>query len=219
MSWRDQPRDERGRWTKGAAGTALGAAVLTAGITMAGGGDAVTSVGAGLDAAAADSSAGADTSASRDSAEKGDRTEAWRKMALKEVGHEVWHQLRCGVQSTGRVQQFFLENPCQKLDQLAFAVQDGKGNVIAGFVSWVTMDSSGTATELKRLEDGYGSGDVVPFGMQALEFGGVHFTGRYYHARQDDKLVVIAETEPVRGHPAEAELKNVAAVADVLPPL
>lgn len=193
--------------------------MVTAGITAVGGGDAVTSVGAGLDAAAGDSTINAETADSRNAARKGDRTDAWRKMAFKEIRHEVWHQLRCAVQATGGVQQFFLDNPCKGLDELTFAVGDDNGNVIVGSVSWVTMDSSQDATELKQLEDTYGSGDVVPFGMEALGFGGIHFTGRYYRSRQDDALVVIAETEPVRGRPSEKQLEEVAAVADVLPPL
>jgi hypothetical protein len=219
VPWWSQPRDEHGRWTKNAAGTVLGAALLAGLTTAVSGGDVVTSVGAGLDTAVGDSTIDAETASSRNAAQKGDRGEAWRRMTLKEIRHEVEHELRCAVQSYGQVQQFFLSHPCDKLDQLPFAVSDAQGNVIVGSVSWVRMSSADAAAQLKRLEDTYATGDITPFGVEALELGGIHFTGRYYKSRQDRSLVVIAETEPARGHPSEKLLKEVATIADVLPPV
>jgi hypothetical protein len=89
------------------------------------GGDATASVGAALDAAASQSTVDAETASSRPAAEKGDETEAWQRMALKEIEKKVEHDLQCAVQSYGQVQQFFLRHPCDKLDQQLFAVVDG----------------------------------------------------------------------------------------------
>jgi hypothetical protein len=41
----------------------------------------------------------------------------------------------------------------------------------------------------------------------------------YAVSRLDGKPVVIAETDPIKGRPSDAFLKQVADVADVLPPL
>jgi hypothetical protein len=219
VSPRSQPRDKQGRWTRKAAGATLGAALLAGLTTAVSGGDVVTSVGAGLDTAVSDSTIDAETASSRSAAQKGDRAEAWRRMALKEVRHEIEHDLRCAVQSYGRVRQFFVDHPCERLDQLPFAVSDAEGDVVVGSVSWVRMPSTDLAGQLKDVEDTYGTGDVTPFGVELLKLGGIHFTGRYYKSRQDGSLVVISETEPARGHPTDTLLKEVAAIADVLPPL
>jgi len=187
-------------------------------MAAAGGGDVTASVGAALDTAVSQSTVDAETASSREAAAKGDETEAWQRMALKESRHFITHELRCAVQSFGQVQQFFLRQPCDKLDQLLFAVSDAQGNLIVGSVMWVKMPSKATAAQFMQLEDTYGTGDVTPFGTEVLELGGIRFTGKHYKSRPDGSLVVIAETEPVRGHPSNTLLKEVATVADVLPP-
>jgi hypothetical protein len=122
------------------------------------------------------------------------------------------------VQSFGQVQQFFLRHPCDKLDQLLFAVNDTHGNLIVGSVMWVKMPSDSGAAQFMRLEDTFGTGDVTPIGTEVLELGHIRFTGKHYKSRPDGSLVVIAETEPLRGQPSNTLLKEVATVADVLPP-
>ncbi|GAB3360604.1 hypothetical protein [Amycolatopsis echigonensis] len=212
----NQPRGPDGKWIK--TGGVFGAAVLAAVMAAASGGDAVTSVGAGLDAATTRSVSDADTATSKKAARNGDRAEAWRRLALKEARKEIKKDLRCAVQSFGRVQQFFLRHPCDKLDQLLFVVQDETGNTIAGSVTWVKMPSPESAGQLRTLEDTYGSGDVTPFGTKVLEAGGFRFTGKHYRSRLDGKLVVIAETDPIKGRPSDAFLNQIPDVADVLPP-
>jgi hypothetical protein len=139
-------------------------------------------------------------------------------MAIKELKKQVTHRLRCPVQSFGQVQQFFVRHPCDTLDQLLFEVQDTKGDQIVGSVMWVRMPSAATATQFQQLEDTYGTGDVTPFGTEVLELGGIRFTGKHYKSRADGSLIVIAETEPVTGHPSDTLLKEIAMVSDVLPP-
>lgn len=215
----NQPRDARGRWTTGkAASGVVGAALLAGLMTAAGGGDVTASVGAALDTAVSQTTVDAETASSRQAAAKGDETEAWQRMALKESHKNIKHELRCAVQSFGQVQQFFLRHPCDKLDQLLFAVRDAQGSLIVCSVMWVKMPSKATAAQFMQLEDTYGTGDVTPFGTEVLELGNIRFTGKHYKSRPDGSLVVIAETEPVGGHPSNTLLKEVATVADVLPP-
>jgi hypothetical protein len=217
--YRSQPRDDAGRWTKKkVVGGALGTALLAGLMAAANGGDVTTSVGAALDAATSQSTVDAETASSRQAAQGGDETEAWRRMALKEIKKDVKNELRCSVQSFGQVRQFFLSHPCNKLDQLLFEVSDSQGDVVIGSVMWVAMPSADSAAQFLRLEDTYGTGDVTPFGTEVLEIGGIRFTGKHYKSRPDGKLVVISETEPVRGQPSNTLLQEVATVADVLPP-
>jgi len=77
-----QPRDSRGRWTKGAGAITIAAAAVV-GVMSVGGG-----AGAG-GAASVDSALGqtvrANVSKSKDPARKGKRDDAWRGMGLKRV--------------------------------------------------------------------------------------------------------------------------------------
>ena len=201
-----------------AAGTVVAAAV-TAGLVVAAGGGTVTeSVGAGLDAAA-QQSAETRTANGKDSAANGDDATTWQRMAMKEVKKVVTRQLRCAVQSYGQVQAFFTRTPCDSLNQALFALGDSDGNLIAVSVIWVTMSDAADTDRLKALEDTYGTGDITPFGTEALELAGVKFTAQHYKSRPDGKLLVVAEAEPIRGRPSATLLNNVAAVASVLPPL
>jgi hypothetical protein len=79
-------------------------------MTAAGGGDVTSSVGSALDAATSQSSVDAETANSRQAAQEGNETEAWQRLAVKEIKQKVEHDLRCAVQSYGQVQQFFLRN-------------------------------------------------------------------------------------------------------------
>jgi hypothetical protein len=183
-------------------------------MTAASGGTAIESVGAGLDSATAHS-ANAERASSRNSKRK--RSETWERMALREIKEDVKQRLQCAVQSYGQVREFFRRNPCDSLSQGLFVIGDAHGNTIVTSVMWVTMPSEQDAGKLKDLEDTYGSGDVTPIGTEILKLGDIRFTGRYYGSRQNGSLVVIAETEPLHGRPAERLLKNVAKAAAVLP--
>ncbi|KAA2256389.1 hypothetical protein F0L68_26440 [Solihabitans fulvus] len=203
---------------KGASGTVVAAAVVAGLMAAAGGGTATESVGAALDSAA-QQGAKADPAKNKGSANRESTAEAWQRIALREVKKVVTHDLRCAVQSYGQVQQFFLRTPCDSLSQLLTAVADAQGDVIVVSVRWVTMASTGDANALRQLEDTYGTGDVTPFDIEALQLGGIRFTGQHYKSRQDGPLFVIAEAEPVRGAPSAALLGKVADLAVVLPPL
>ncbi|RRO14708.1 hypothetical protein EIL87_18345 [Saccharopolyspora rhizosphaerae] len=126
--------------------------------------------------------------------------------------------LPCVAQSYGEVQQYFLRHPCKRLQQRLFPVADAEGNVIAVSLMWVRMPSWSSASGLKKVEDEYGTGDVIPFGTQLLGFGGVRFTAKHYDSQQRGAMLTIAEAEPVRGNPSNAFLDSVASVVVELPP-
>jgi hypothetical protein len=201
-----------------AAGIVATGAVLAGLMTAANGGSAAESVGAALDSAAEQSAKSGKTS-SKDAARKGNSGEAWRRIALREIKKTIKQELQCAVQSYGQVQQFFLRTPCTSLDQMLLALSDAQGNALVVSIMWVKMPSTDDADELKKVEDTFGTGDVTPFATEALQLGGIKFTGQHYASRTDGSLVVIAETEPVQGQPSTAVLDAVAEIASVLPPL
>jgi hypothetical protein len=43
-----------------------------------------------------------------------------------------------------------------------FVVADSRGDLIAGSVVWVTMPADKDAAHFGKLEDGYGTGDLLP---------------------------------------------------------
>jgi hypothetical protein len=200
------------------AGAVVAAAVVAGLVAATNGATATDSVGTALDTAV-QQGADVQTTSGEDSASRGKETETWQRMALREVKKVIKQQLRCAVQSYGQVQQFFVQTPCDSLNQALFALGDTRGDIMAVSVMWVTMSSAGDADRLKRLEDTYGTGDVTPFGTEALELGGIKFTAQHYASREDGSLLVVAETEPVRGQPSATLLNDVAKVASVFPPL
>jgi hypothetical protein len=201
-----------------AAGTVVTAAVVAGLVAAAGGATVPESVGTALDTAV-QQSAETRTANGKDSAAKGDDAKAWQRMAMREIKKVVRRQLRCAVQSYGQVRTFFTQTPCVSLNQALFELGDGDGNVIALSVIWVTMSDAADTDRLKALEDTYGTGDITPFGTEVLESAGVKFTAQHYASRPDGKLLVVAETEPLHGHPSNTALNNLATVASVLPPL
>jgi len=198
------------------AGAVIAGAVVAGFMTAASGGGATASVGAALDSATS-ASADAQTADGEDAARKGDDSDAWERMAMKELKKTIKQRLQCGLQSTGQVQQFFLRTPCESLEELLFALDDSTGNLMVVSVAWVKMSSEDDATQLKTLEDTYGSGDITPIETQILGLSGIHFTGRHYASRQDGSLVVVSEAESVRGHPSTTLLNDAPKVAAVVP--
>jgi hypothetical protein len=199
------------------AGTVVVGAVVAGLMTAASGGSATESVGAALDSAA-EQSVKTEKSSDENAARKRDRAKTWQRKALQEIRESIKQDLRCAVQSYGQVQQFFLRTPCDSLDQMLLALSDTQGNIIVVSVMWVKMPSADEANRLKKLEDTYGTGDVTPFAVEALQLGGIKFTGQHYASRANGSMVVIAESEPVQGQTSTTLLNDVAKIAVVLPP-
>ncbi|HEX5113973.1 MAG TPA: hypothetical protein VFW65_02125 [Pseudonocardiaceae bacterium] len=126
-------------------GAVVVGAIVAGLLTAAGGGGTTASVGAAVDSVAS-ARADAETASGEDAARKGDDNKAWQRMALKELKKTVRQRLRCGLQATKQVRQFFLRTPCESLDQLLFALEDTRGNLVVVSVAWVRMSSDDDAT-------------------------------------------------------------------------
>ncbi|AXB43598.1 hypothetical protein [Amycolatopsis albispora] len=214
MGWWNQPRDEKGRWTK--SGTGLAAATVAGLMAFGGGavGGGTASVGAGSGSGAVNS---VSKSGGKQAAKKGQHGNAFRQLKMKNIRKNTQRGLNCAKHSFGDVQQFFLRTPCRELDRMLFAVNDEQGNEIAVSIAWVRMGKAGDAAEFKSLVDIDGTGNVSPPAGAALGLTGVEFTGRYYDSRRDGTLVVVAEAAPAGGRPSEQLLHDTADVASEFP--
>jgi hypothetical protein len=208
----DQPRDSKGRWTKGRAGVV---AVATAGVVAAGSTGIETGGAASVDSTTGQSLKS--KTSSKEAARKGQREEAWKRMGLKAAKQFVKRELACTPYAFGQVQQFFLRTPCRSLDRMLLAIGDTKGNTVVVSVVWVRMPNEDNAGRLKQLIDIHGSGDVSPLAGAVLKLNGVHFAGDHYSSRRARSLVVIAETTSGGGRPSDAVLDDAADVAVEFP--
>lgn len=208
----NQPRDSKGRWTTGGAGTVLigGAIVLVA--NGIGGG-----AGAGTGGSAADAISSARVTQSRQAARKGRADDAWRGLNLRRVEKIAEPALNCAVNSYGQVRDFFLRNPCKSLDRTLITLADPDGNTFVVSVSWVRMRQTGDVRRLKDLIDTDGTGSVTQLGAAALKTQGVRFTGTPFRSRPQRDLLVVAEGAVVSGTPDPAFFSIVVDVAAELP--
>lgn len=205
----NQPRGPDGRWIKYKYGAG---ALVTTGVVVAAtngiGGGAATS----LDSAASQALKG--KSSSKKSAQKGRHSEAWQRLGWRGLKKQAKRELKCGPHSFGEVQRFLLRHPCADLDRMLVTVDDGAGNTIDVSVAWVKMPKAGEASDLKRLIDKDGTGNVLLFGEAPP---GSRFTGENYDSRLAKKLVVIAEAAPATGRPSETTLETAVEVAVEFP--
>ncbi|WP_236004565.1 hypothetical protein [Amycolatopsis pittospori] len=206
----DQPRDEKGRWTSrgSLAAVATASVVAVGGVSISAGGGGAAS----LDSAASQALKG--KSSSKKSAQKGRQSEAWQRLGWRQMKKTAKRELKCGPNSFGEVQRFFLRHPCTDLNRMFVTVGDGAGNTIAVSVAWVKMPKAGQASDLRRLVDKDDTGNIVLFGEARP---GTRFTGENYDSRLDRKLVVIAEAAPDGGRPSESTLETAVEVAVEFP--
>jgi hypothetical protein len=153
----------------------------------------------------------------RTSAERGKSNEAWSRMRLKQLKRKAEKDLRCLINSTGQIREFFLRTPCTSLDRLLLAVGDGQGNAAVISVAWVGFRTKRDVESFKRLEDVHGNGDITPEGAGLLGLAGIHFTAHHYHCRPNGKTAIVAEAETATGHFADTTLDAIAEIATYLP--
>lgn len=215
MGWWNQPRDAKGRWTKG--GGAI-VAVSVVGAVSLGGGAGTGAGGAVSVQSATGQTVRVNVSRGKGNAKQGKQDDAWRDMGLRRLKRTSRQAANCAVNSYGDVREFFIRTPCRSLDRMLFAVGDGDRNSVVVAVSWVRMRTHENARKLRELVDTYGTGNVSPLAGALVEAAHVKFTGRYYDSRRSGDLVVIAETEPLRGDPQPEFLDGLAEVAVEFPP-
>ncbi|MEY7972039.1 hypothetical protein AB8O38_08565 [Saccharomonospora xinjiangensis] len=221
MGYETQPRDSRGRWTKrsGAlvASTTLAITVAygpagVTGVTGVSGGSGVASMQSSLSQVVRTKLA-----KGKRSAAKGHRNTTWKRLDLERIDEKLDRAGGCALHSYGQVQRFLTRTPCHSLRRMLFLLGDGHGNRIVVSVSWVRMRGTAAARELRGLADVDGTGNITPLSGAIVGAGTIRWTGRYYDSRRSGSLVVIAETEPVRGNPHPGFLDGVADVAAELP--
>jgi hypothetical protein len=210
----DQPRDAKGRWTKGGGGIVVAGAIAVAAANGVG--------GAGLGGTAGEAVGSANVSAARvtqskQAARKGRSDDAWRGLNLRRVRQLAEPAVNCAINSYGQVHDFFLRNPCKSLDRTLFTLADPDGNTFVVSVSWVRMRQRGDVRRLKDLIDVDGTGSVTQLGAGALRTQGVRFTGTPFRSRPQRDLLVVAEGAVVSGHPDPAFFSTVVDVAAELP--
>ena len=208
----NQPRDSKGRWTSGGAGTVLvGGAIVLAANGIGGG------AGAGAGGSAADVISSTRVTQSKQAARKGRADDAWRSLNLRRVKKIAEPALDCAINSYGQVRDFFLRNPCKSLDRTLITLADSDGDTFVVSVSWVRMRQTGDVRKLKDLIDTDGTGSVRQLGAAALKTQGVRFTGTPFRSRPQRDLLVVAEGAVVSGTPDPEFFSIVVDVAAELP--
>lgn len=197
----------------GGAAIATVAAVVVA---ASGGGLSATSLGEAGESALSDSIQTQSKKAEK-SARKGDYKRAWRQMRVREIKKNIRKDLTCSLNSFGKVQQFFIEHPCRKLDRAVLVIGDGRGDTSLVSIAWVRMRSQRSAKELKNLDNKSGSGDISTAGSTLLQTKGVKFTGEHYAGRLKGPQFVRAEAVPLTGSMNSHLLDAIANISSFLP--
>ena len=158
----------------------------------------------------------------RSSAQRGRSTEAWSRLALKQLTRRIEHaaaqQLDCLTASTGQVHAFLTHTPCTSLDRLLLTIGDGHGNAAVVSVVRVGFHTTAQARAFQQIEDTSDSGDMRPLDIAAvLHLTHLTLTAQHYHSRLDHNALVIAETDTASGHLDNALLNAIADTASYLP--
>ncbi|MYW95671.1 hypothetical protein G3I59_35005 [Amycolatopsis rubida] len=153
----------------------------------------------------------------RKSAQRGKSAETFSRFKLKELKRTVKRDLKCLLNSTGKVQEFFLRTPCTSLVMRLYAVGDGHGNAAVLSVAWIGFRTKKDAVAFERVEQVQDNGDVTPLGGALLGLAGFRFTGHHYHARPRGRTMVIGEADTATGRFDAEELDALAEVVAYFP--
>ncbi|MFF5992681.1 hypothetical protein [Prauserella flavalba] len=209
----DQPRGPDGKWRK-RSGVAVAAALAA---TVAYGQVGVTGGGTASVESSISQALRTKLDKGKRNAAKGRPGAAWKDLSLKRTGQRLFRGARCAVNSYGDVQRFLFRTPCRSLDRMLYALDDEQGNRIVVSVAWVDMRNAVSARELRALADVHGTGNIAPLPGSFVGVGDIRWTGRNYDSRRSNRLVVIAEVEPVSGAPSPGYLDGIADVAAEFP--
>ncbi|MFC4943951.1 hypothetical protein [Pseudonocardia sp. GCM10023141] len=102
----------------------------------------------------------------------------------------------CFGHSYGQVQEYFRSHPCSALFRVLFEVSDRPGNMVLVAVAWVDMPDEAQASELRRLMDRDGTGNVTELSRESGKYRDVRFTGDFYRSTLDGVTVINAAAEP-----------------------
>jgi hypothetical protein len=199
MSWRTQPRDKRGRWTKTGGGVV---AVIVALVVGAGG--AGTTVGASAGAAGSGTAAGRSVGTNQGGATRvraRDRSTAQMVRRLESRGLQVTERGvdaddDCAAHSYGQVRTLFVRQPCDTVYRALLEVRDGRAAAVVA-VAWVDMPDEAQAREYQQLVDRHGTGNITELTTQGVRPTSVRWTGERYRSARDGATVVNLQAEPL----------------------
>lgn len=156
----------------------------------------------------------------RKSAQRGNTSETWSKLGVKELKRAVREEVKqwgCEAAATGQVRAFLSRTPCTSLRRVIFALGDGRGNVVVVSVAWIGFRTRAQVEEFERVERVQGSGDLEPLGAPLLGLAHVAFTGLHYGSHRERTIMAVAEAETAAGRFDNATLDAVADVSAWLP--
>ena len=179
---------------KGSGGGVVIALAIAVAVSAGGaaGGSALSSAG----------SAGGSSSVSRSGSQAKGRDAVAVQARLTRLGVRISGRLEdesdaCVANSYGRVHQYLQAHPCSSLRRAQFEVRDSKGDVALVPVAWVEMPTEAEAVALKQLLDTGGTGNITELSRQRGRYRTVRYTGDAYASRQDGRLVINAQAQPV----------------------
>ncbi|CCH31655.1 hypothetical protein ABZ816_24950 [Actinosynnema sp. NPDC047251] len=143
--------------------------------------------------------------------------DAWRELGLKVVEQTSRTDQDCVANSFGQVKDLLTAAPCRSLSRLLFTLADDKGSLVAVSVAWVEFGDRAVATEFRRVEDIYGTGDITPLSARLLLMSDITFTAHHYDSEQFNTTVVVAEAENVKGAATPEFLHRITEVAVLTP--
>lgn len=156
--------------------------------------------------------------ASQTAARQGDISGAARALGMTAGPQGKRHNVNCAAFATAKVRQYLLRTPCRSMDRLLFTIRDARGGTIAVAVAWVDFRSTGHASELRRIDDSPGTGQINPLPGAVAGIPNVHLTGRHHRSRQAGTTAVSADAEPVvAGQQNDALLDAIAGIGVLLP--
>lgn len=131
--------------------------------------------------------------------------------ALVASGYKVNLGLRlnknCSRNSYGAVRQFFDSHPCNWLARAYFAIGMNNRMAAVAAISWVQMDTLGTARRYKHVVDAPGTGNVTELSRVTGPYQHVRYTGEFYLSGIDGTSVWNAEVQPVIQLPSTVTLR------------
>jgi hypothetical protein len=217
VSWRDQPRDDRGRWKKKGGIVALLSVFAAAAIGFGGGtvGTSVGGAGGGGGTAAGRSASGSQSSGARVRARARSTARVVQRLqgrGLRVTERDVDADDDCATHSYGEVQEFFIQQPCTALYRGLFEVRGGGATAVVA-VAWVDMPDAEQSREFQQLVDRHGTGNVTELTKEGARPAPARWTGEHYVSARDEATVVNAQAEPVGRTARAVRLAELAADA------
>ena len=119
----------------------------------------------------------------------------------------------CAAHAYGEVRNHFSDHPCDGLDRAWYELgDDGDGTAVLS-VAWVRMPDPESASDLKRVVDRPGTGNITELSKQDGPYQHVGYSGWYYRSDVDGDTFRSVQAEPLADNDASRELARQASGA------